>query len=101
MLRTFELHEYRPQKNSLLPHFAIAEKNDSAFGFNGITADGEKNVWTNPDDAAAVRDAIEKEHGLDLYVLRLYADGQIEEVSWPKDVPRLLGAIETPDAGTW
>jgi hypothetical protein len=105
MLRTFELHEYRPKKNSLLPHFVIAERKGTSGLFEGVTVDDEKRVWTNADDAAQLRSAIEKEHGLDLYVVKLHANGIVEEISWPKsDMMKLARAekpIETPGAGTW
>lgn len=106
MLRTFELHEYKPKKDSLLPHYAIAERKEGGGAFEGVTVDGERHVWTNADDAAAVRNCIEKEHWLDLYVLKLHADGAIEEISWPKSHPGSVRAepepkIHTPGFGTW
>lgn len=105
MLRTFELHEYRPKKSSILPHFVIAERNGESGLFEGVTVDDEKRVWNNADDAAQLRHTIEKEHGLNLHILKLHADGAIEEISWPKsDIMKLARAekpIETPGAGTW
>jgi hypothetical protein len=106
MLRVFELHEYKPARNSPLPHFAIAERKGASGLFEGVTTGDDQHVWANADDAAAVRNVIEKKHGLDLYVLKLYANGAIEEISWPKGTPgksRLEPEpkVHTPGAGTW
>jgi hypothetical protein len=103
MLRTFELHEYRP-KNGTKPHYVVAEKRANIKAYDGITTDGTQRVWESADAAAIMRQAIENEHGLDLYVLRMYADGGLEEVSWPKGwVPPVITdkPADAPGVGTW
>lgn len=105
MLRTFELHEYRPNRGAP-PHYVVAEGRGDRGSklYDGVTTDGSQRVWQSSDAAAIMRQTIEREHGLDLYVLRMYADGNIEEVSWPKGwTPPVITdkPADAPGVGTW
>ena len=95
-LLDFHIPDYQPPKDAA-PLFAISRLIGGRH--IGIHRDGVKKVWGIADHAATHRARIEQSHPeLELYVIKIDARGQMEEVSWPKPAPV---SIQTPGAGTW